>query len=251
MFEDLKTKTLLITGASSGIGRATAIMLANMGARVIINGRSEERLNETFSKLDKSLQHKIIKADISENDGIELIIKDIKNIPLDGVVYCAGIVKPLPLKFIKQHHIDEVFKINYTAPVLLTSALFANNLINKGASFVFLSSISSKHPYFGGALYTSSKAALEAYAKTIAVEYSSKKIRSNIISPGLVETPILELSREANTPEAFKIQEASYPFGFGKPEEVARLATFLISSASGWITGQNIMMDGGHLLYGK
>lgn len=250
MFEDLKGKNILVTGSSSGIGKACALLLSEQGSTVVITGRNEKRLNDTLLQL-KGENHKVIVADLSNEEGINNLKNNLNNLKLDGIVHCAGVVKPLPLKFIKQHHITDIFNINYNAPVLLSSALLYGGYINSGASIIFISSISSSYPFYGGALYVSTKAALEAYAKTLALEFAPKKIRSNIISPGLVDTPILEESKNANSEKMVNDYEKKYPFGFGKPTDIANMVVFLSSNASGWITGQNILMEGGLLLNAK
>lgn len=250
MFEDLKNKTILITGASSGIGKACAIILSNYECNLILTGRNTEKLSATNNEL-KNKKGFLISSDLSTEEGINKLISELNEIKLDGIIHCAGIVKPLPLKFIKPHHVRDIFAINFEAPVLLTSTLLSKNKINNNASLVFISSISSQYPFYGGALYVSTKSALEAYAKTVALEYVNKKIRSNIISPALVDTAILEESKNANSEEMVNEYEKKYPFGFGKPEDVANMATFLISNASKWITGQNFTMDGGLLLNAK
>jgi len=178
--------------------------------------------------------------------------KMIEELPnLDGVVNCAGIIYPFPVKFLAQKHIDEVFKINFDAQVLLNSKLFRVNKINKGASIVFVSSVSSQFPYNGGALYTSSKAALEAYSRSIALEYAKNKIRSNCVSPGLVKTNIFEKTKEASDKDELEKYEKHYPLGFGDPQDVANAIAFLLSERSRWITGQNLILDGGLTLGSK
>jgi NAD(P)-dependent dehydrogenase (short-subunit alcohol dehydrogenase family) len=244
----LSGKTILVTGASSGIGKEAAVLSSKLEAKVVITGRSEERLNETYTQLEGGAHYKFT-ADLSKEENISRFCDGLPM--LDGIVHSAGIVKPFPVKYIQKKHINEVLDINYTAPVLLTSYLLKAKKINQGASLVFISSVSSTHPYLGGALYVSSKAAIEAYCKTVALELAPVKIRANIISPGLVKTAILANTEAASGKEEIERHEKFYPLGFGEPVDVANMITFLLSDAAKWITGTNIIMDGGLLLSKK
>lgn len=240
----LTDKTILITGASSGIGKAAAILASQMGAHVIIHGRDDERLQHTLSQLKPSDKHQIIQADLSNANEL---IDFVKKCPaLDGVVHCAGIVKPVPAKFIQPKHIEEMFSINYNAVVLINSYLLQQKKINNEASIVLISTISTQHSYFGGALYISSKGALEAYSRSLGLEVVSKKIRVNTLSPAMVRTEIYENTLKSTlNDEHAKKYASTYPLGIGEPEDVANSIVFLLSNASKWITGTVIKMDGG------
>lgn len=243
----LSHKTILVTGASSGIGRASAILCDSLGASVILTGRNEPALNETASHLKNTT--KTIVADLTDQHQREALLKACGNI--DGLVNCAGIVKPLPVKYIQSKHITELFDANFNSTVLLCSELSNAKKLNNNASVVFLSSISSMHPYIGGALYSASKAALEAFCRSFAIEHAGKKIRANIIAPALVKTKIFNETELATSEEEMKNYEAQYPLGFGEPEDIANCIAFLLSDKSRWITGTTIKMDGGLLLSSK
>ncbi len=238
----LADKTILITGASSGIGARAAVTVAEMGATVVLSARNKERLEETLGQLPKG-DHKIITADLTDPDAIEALVDETPL--LDGAVHSSGVVRPFPVKFIGKKQVDELFGINYNGPVLLTSRLFRKKKINKGASLVFMSSISSQFPHKGGALYSGTKAALNTYSKTIALEYAPQRVRSNVISAAMVKTPLFEEAEKAITKEMMDKHGEQYPLGFGTPEDVANAMVFLLSDASGWITGTEIVMDGG------
>lgn len=240
----LTDKTILITGASSGIGKAAAILASQMGAHVIIHGRDNGKLQHTLSQLKSSNKHQIIQADLSNANEL---IDFVKKCPaLDGVVHCAGIVKPVPAKFIQPKHIEEMFSINYNAVVLINSYLLQQKKINNEASIVLISTISTQHSYFGGALYISSKGALEAYSRSLGLEVVSKKIRVNTLSPAMVRTEIYENTLKSTlNDEHAKKYASTYPLGIGEPEDVANSIVFLLSNASKWITGTVIKMDGG------
>jgi NAD(P)-dependent dehydrogenase (short-subunit alcohol dehydrogenase family) len=239
---ELNGKTILVTGASSGIGRETAICIAKMGGTLILSGRNKERLSETMAALAGS-GHAIIPADLLEEEQIDRLVDEVAQ--LDGIVHSAGIVRPFPIKFIGKRQIDELYNINYTAPVLLNSKLFKRKKINDEASIVFMSSISSQFPHKGGALYSGAKSALNAYCKVIALEYAAKKIRANYISAAMVKTPLFDEAEKAISKEMMDAHGSHYPLGFGEPEDVAHAVVFLLSSASRWITGTGIVMDGG------
>lgn len=238
-------KTLLITGASSGIGRTTAIEAAKKGAKIIAVARDEDRLKSLLDELNtiSTLNHTYLVCDLSQETSISELAAQIA--PCDGVVHSAGIVSPLPVKFIKEKHLSTIWSINTHAPILLTGALLRNNKINNHASIVFISSISTDHPYFGGAMYVSSKAAIEAYSRSLALELCTKKIRSNVVAPALVKTAIFNQTIDHSDKETLKKYEDQYPFGFGEPEDVAESILFFLSSASKWITGQKLILDGG------
>jgi NAD(P)-dependent dehydrogenase (short-subunit alcohol dehydrogenase family) len=244
---DLKNKTILITGSSSGIGRATAILCDHLGARIILNGRNNEELLKTKKLLKNDPE--IITADLSIEEEISKMISQLS--PIDGLVHCAGIVKPYAIKYLKSKHINEVMNINFTSGVLLSSFLLNSKKLNPGASVVFISSVSAWHPYTGGAIYSASKSALEAFARSFALENSSKKIRANIVAPALVKTKILEDTEQSYTKEEFEEITRQYPLGLGEPEDVANAIVFLLSDKSRWITGTTIKMDGGLLLSSK
>ncbi|WP_121667716.1 SDR family NAD(P)-dependent oxidoreductase [Mesonia aquimarina] len=238
----LNKKNILVTGASSGIGAQTAITLASVGATLIILARNKDRLNDVFNQL-KGENHRVILADLTNAVQLENLIDQLPK--LDGIVHSVGMVRPFPIKFIGQKQINQLFEVNYTASVLLTSKLFKAKKINNTASLVFMSSISSHFAHKGGALYAGSKAAINAYSKTIALEYAPQKIRSNVISAAMVRTPIFEEAEKAVSKEMMDKHGEHYPLGFGEPEDVANAILFLLSNASKWITGTELVMDGG------
>ncbi len=238
----LEGKKILITGASNGIGKATAELASSLGAQLVLTGRNETRLNQVLNNI-KANEHIAIKADLTDNKELENLVNSIDF--LDGIVHSAGIVKPLPIQFLKREKIEEVAGINFYVPVELNRILFKQKKINKAASLVFISSISSHHPFKGGAVYTSFKAALETYSKSVAIEMAHKGIRSNCIKAGLVETNIMEVTANAASRESLEAHRKQYPLGFGEPVDVANAVVFLLSDASKWITGTDIILDGG------
>ncbi len=241
---DLKNKTILITGASSGIGRAAAQLCDALGANVVITGRNEEELKKTAASFKNKTQS--FSADLANETEIDALIAKLP--ALDGFVHCAGIIRPTPIKFLKTKHIDEVFKINFSSAVLLSSGLLSAKKLNDAASVIFISSVSAQHPYTGGSLYTASKASLEAFARGFALEGLTKKIRVNTLAPALVRTKIFDQAEEVFSKEEMTETENLYPLGVGEPIDVANAIAFLLSPASKWITGSVLKMDGGLLL---
>ncbi len=244
---DLKGKTILVTGASAGIGAAVAKLCSDLGAKVCITGRNMDRLSEVSKQL--SNESEFFQADLTLEKEIDNLVKALPCI--DGWVHCAGIIEPFPIKFIQSKHIKSMFTINFDSACLLTSKLMQLKKINSSASFVFISSISAQHPYKGGSLYAASKAALESFSRSIALEFSSKGVRSNCISAALVETEMFEKTKNALSETELLGILSSYPLGIGKPMDVAHASAFLLSNQSSWMTGTNITLDGGLLLNTK
>jgi NAD(P)-dependent dehydrogenase (short-subunit alcohol dehydrogenase family) len=238
---DLSGKTYLITGASSGIGKQCAITISECGGKLVITGRDTERLNETFLLL-KGEGHQQILADLSTDEAIEQMVEKLP--VLNGMVHCAGITAPIPVKFIRSRHIDDMMRVNYHAPVLLTTRILSKKKLLDNSSIVFFSTIATKFPYYGGSLYISSKSALSGFSMVLALELAPKGIRSNCLLPGFVRTPMYEATEQHASPEAMQKFEMLHPLGIGEPEDVAGPVCFLLSDAARWITGINIPLGG-------
>lgn len=238
----LHNKTILVTGASSGIGRQVAISCSVMGAKLVITGRDEKRLAETYSLLQGEGHSQFICDLMDESQRNEMIDK----IPtLDGFVHSAGVVLPVPVKFIAEKHLRQVMGVNFESAAFSVARLLKNKKLNDKASLVFFSSISVNYPYAGGALYTASKGAIEAYSKNLAVEILPKKMRSNVIVPAMIKTPLYEETKNQSMYRSPEEYESKYPLGLGMPEDVANAAIYLLSDASKWVTGINLTLDGG------
>ena len=237
----LQNKTILITGASSGIGRTVAVECSKMGANLIISGRDNERLKETLSLLKSNDNHRVIVADLSMPDNLDELIEKLPE--LDGVVNCAAILKKLPLKFINKHAWKETMDINFFAPAFLIHGLFKKNKLKLSSSIVFISSIASSVASYGNISYMASKGAINSMSRGIALELAPKKIRVNIVQPALIQTNLIN---NVLSDEDLKNYVLKFPLGrFGKPEEVAYAIIYLLSDASEWITGTSIIVDGG------
>ena len=241
----LENKTILVTGASSGIGRAIAIECSKMGASVILTARNETRLQETLSQMHGN-HHSIIVADLSSQDDLPLLIE--KNPVLDGLIHCAGLVKTLPFQFVNADTLTEIMSVNFTAPALLSAQLVKKKKLAKNASIVFISSVSgSLCVWAGNSIYSASKAAINGLMKNMALDLAPKGIRVNSVLPAMVESNILD----ADTISSEQIEEDKkrYPLKrYGKSEEIAYAVIFLLSDASKWLTGTSLIIDGGYTL---
>lgn len=237
-YQDLEHKTFLVTGASSGIGRAVALALSAQGAGVIITGRDTERLNDTLVQLND--QCSALPCDLTSAEARAQLVESLP--ALDGICHAAGIIDPFPIRFIDQARLEKMFAINTEAPILLTAGLLGGKKLRHGASIVFISSVSSGYGMKGGSLYVASKAALEAFSRGIVLEHAGRRIRANCLKPSLVRTPMYDQAADLTNLEH---AAARHPLGFGEPEDVANAALFLLSDASRWIASTNLIMDGG------
>ncbi|MBR5170081.1 MAG: SDR family oxidoreductase [Muribaculaceae bacterium] len=241
----LAGKTILVTGASSGIGRETAIACSHMGARLVITARDQGRLSETMALLSPcdGENHMMALADLTQMGDIENLIKDLP--PLDGAVLCAGNSTTLPLQFGSREKFDEMFDVNFFAPVELLRLMYKKKVLQKGASVVLIASIGGTHSFMpGNGVYGASKAALNSVMKYAAREYASRKVRVNSICPGMVDTPLIH--RGTITEEQLAEDAKKYPLGrYGRPEDIANGAIYLLSDASSWLTGHDLVIDGG------
>lgn len=236
----LSGKTILVTGASAGIGRGIAIACAGMGAQVVLTARNAERLQETLSMLEGE-GHSYIVADLTIETQRAALVNQLPM--LDGVVQCAGVGSRVPCKMLSQEDLDHVMKPNTEAPMLLQALLLSEKKIQKQASVVFIASAAATMPTAGNAVYSASKAAMVAYAKCLALELAPRQIRVNCISPTMVWT---DLALVGATTEQLTEAEKQYPLKrYGQPEDIAHLAVYMLSDASGWMTGSNIEITGG------
>ncbi len=237
----LENRRVLVTGASSGIGRSIAIECSKMGASMIILGRNKERLDQTLSQLNGS-DHSVYSLDLNDSIVLADFVDNLEYV--DGLVHCAGIIMTCPAKYLNRKDLHEIFNTNLFASMELTKLLLEKKRLKKESSIVFISSVegcivASK----GNGMYGASKGAVSAYAKVLALELSLRKIRVNSILPGIVRTKLLD--KVSVSKEEFTADEKRYPLGYGKPNDVAWAAIYLLSDASRWMTGTNLLIDGG------
>lgn len=238
----LHGKTVLVTGASSGIGRAVALECARAGARVVINGRNAERLAQTRALLDTVAQatrdHVVCAADLTDPAQMTELV--VACGVLDGVVHAAGVHGVTPLRMVRQSFMQTVLDANFMAPLMLTQQLLARKALRNGASLVFMSSIAAHTGTVGVGAYSASKAALEGMIRPLALEIAPRAMRANAIAPGLVDTPLV------NEDRAWLDEKAKmYPLGLGTPEDVAFAAIYLLADISSKVTGTRLHLDGG------
>lgn len=236
----LDGKTILVTGASSGLGASIADQCSKLGATVIITGRNKERLADTFSKLSGDGHIQIV-ADLIDNQDIETLAQDLPVI--NGMALCAGITKTLPVKFVNEGAIDEIFKTNTLSSISLIQKLLKQKKIAKQGSIVFLSSISTTYADKGNSIYAASKGALNSFSRVLALEVASQGIRSNCIQPGFVPSRMLDAGIVTN--EQLQEELKRYPLGFGEPTDIAYGTIYLLSDAAKWVTGTVLTIDGG------
>ena len=235
-------KTILITGASSGIGRATAIECSKLGATCVITGRNEERLNETLSQMVGE-GHQIITCDLDDSEAIETLVESMPI--LNGLVNNAGFNMVAPVQFIKEEDLKKILQTNTIAPIILLQKLLKRKKISKGSSIVFTSSLAGigiNSP--GNNMYSATKGAISAFVRNAAIDLAPRKIRVNAVCPGMVHTELT--SHGIYSEEQLQENMKKYPLGrWGEPNDVAHAMVYLLSDASSWITGTNMILDGG------
>lgn len=238
----LEGKTILVTGASSGIGKATAIECSKMGATLVITGRNKERLHEVYSLLNGN-NHLQILADLTETQDIDNIIKNVPK--LDGIVLSAGKSLTLPIPFCSREKFDSYFDINFFSPVEIIRLLYKKKILKNASSIVFISSVGGVTGFNpGNSIYGASKAALNSFMRFCANEFASRKIRVNSICPGMIDTPLIH--RGTITEDQLKEFANNYLLKrFGTVEEIAWGAIYFLSDASAWTTGTSLIINGG------
>ena len=240
----LEGKTILVTGSSSNIGRKIAIRCSEMGAKVIVAARDEERMKATVADMsgEGHLYHRV---DLSDAESIAALVEALP--VLDGIVLCAARFDSTPVKNIKRDLVRSMFETNTFANFDLVQKLLKMKKLEKGGSIVFISSVASMRPYKGNSLYSATKGAINSFAKVLATELGSRQIRVNCIHPGIVRRE--EGIREGTlTAEQQKTEMEKFPLGMGEPDDIAYASVYLLSNVAKWVTGIDLIVDGGQSL---
>ena len=241
----IEGKTILVTGAASGMGKATALTCSKMGAKVIAVDYNAEGLTQSMTELEGK-GHQSCALNLADESTWEELLGG--EYALDGIASCAGIANMNPFSFVSKQEFDKVFGVNFFGPILLVKTLLKKKKINKGASIVFVSSMDgTKIVHAGNSIYAASKAALMGMARNMAVDLAPKKIRVNCILPGTTDTPLIRTDNV--TEEDLQKQIQSFPLKrFGKPEDMAYGIIYLLSDASSFVTGTELVIDGGYTI---
>ncbi len=240
---DLQGKTFLVTGASSGLGRQICIRISEMNGNVILTARNIKRLNETLSLMVPG-NHKIEPADLTRSEDISALVGELPK--LNGVVFSTGVSIIAPTGFITAEDYSKTFQTNFEGSLMLSNAIIRKKKIVKNAcSMVFISSISTHYPFVGGALYVSAKAAMEGYARILALELAPKGVRVNCVSPAFVKTQMLDQTAKDFSDEVVQKIKGRQLMGLGEPDDVAYPIIFFLSDAAKWISGTNLILGGG------
>ena len=245
----LNGKKIMITGASSGIGRQCAIDCSKMGATVVLIGRDESRLQETLSQMEGD-GHLVCSVDLNQLENIKPLVQNVvsKLGPLDGFIHSAGIEKTLPIKSLKPSDYEDVFKVNTLSAFEFMRYFSGSKSFNKGGSIVLISSITSVIGRVGVSAYAASKGAIVSAVKTMALELAKRSVRINAVSPGTVLTPLMQSYLSQISEEDRQKRMEGFPLGLGDPADVANACIYLLSDAARWVTGQNIIVDGGYTI---
>jgi NAD(P)-dependent dehydrogenase (short-subunit alcohol dehydrogenase family) len=246
-FDDIHGQRILVTGASSGIGRAVCVLLSQLGAKLILVGRSEERLAETALMLDGT-GHAIEPKDLSQADTIpawmKQLVKDTG--PLNGVVHSAGIQGVSPVRFLKDEDFSHMMNVNVNSAVQLAKGFRQKGVRGEAGSIVLLSSVIGIVGQAGVAAYSASKGAVCALTRSIAIEFAAENIRVNCIAPGIVKTEMTQDFQSKLSEGQFNELCDKYPLGIGEPRDIANAIVFLLSNTGRWITGTTLVVDGGY-----
>lgn len=248
---ELDGKNIIVTGASSGIGKGIAILLSKLGANVILVARNEERLKETYNELEPG-KHSYYVFDLNYLDAIESMIDNVchDGLKLNGLVHSAGVSLTMPLQYLKSSDLRNIMSVNFYSFVELVKHFSKRKYNDNGGSIVAISSISSKVGARGLTAYCASKGALESAIRSMALDLTPKKIRINSVAPGMIETQIYDGLKELVNNNEFEAElKKRQVLGLGKPEDVAYATAFLLSDASRFITGTSMVVDGGYLAH--
>jgi NAD(P)-dependent dehydrogenase (short-subunit alcohol dehydrogenase family) len=243
-------KVILVTGASSGIGRQCAITCSLMGASVVLLGRDNVRLGETLSLMENTDKHLLCVVDLIEYDKVAEEVQKIvvERGKISGLINCAGISTTLPLNAVSPQKMEQFLGTNVIGAVNLTRLVIrASHFSETGGSIIFISSVMGVAGENGKTLYSITKGALISAAKSMSIELATRKIRINCISPGVVETPMSKNAIYSRNEDSLSKIKSLHPLGLGQPEDVANACVFLLSDAARWITGSNLIVDGGYL----
>lgn len=251
---DLTGRRILVTGASAGIGRATAVMLSRLGARLVLNGRDEERLAETADRLEDRLEgdeegggHAIAPFDLSDLEAVPGWMKGLcaDDAPFDGIAHCAGIQTLRPIRIFSAAFFDEVMRANLGSALALARGLRQKGCHAERAAMALISSTAATAASPGNVVYAASKGGIIAATKGLAVELLSDGIRVNCVVPSIVETELIERGKQKLTADQYEHLRTLQPLGFGHPDDIALMIAYLLADTSRWMTGSIVTVDGG------
>ena len=244
----IEGRNIVITGAASGIGRQCAIDFSNAGANLSLLDINAENLNETKALCNREIRCNTYACDLTDSDSIGALVKTIVSEcgTIDGMLHCAGIEKTLPYTHLSADDYNRIYSINVVSAMNLMRYISKKNNHSQNTKFVLISSITALVGRPGVAAYAASKGAIASVVKTLALEMASKGMTINCISPGTIMTPLMIKMMESLTEEQREERKAGFPLGLGQPSDISNTAMFLLSDASRWITGQNIVVDGGY-----